>query len=165
MLFKVQTAYTSLVLQTMHCKSKEEDITWICYPPSNRRSIECTCSIYLTTDENYFCNHSLKKKKKRVLISWYFYDLSMLPGGLRVGWHGVSLCCGGWLVCAGGIAARAWASCLTAFQMGTDMSCCPAVSAPPLHLPARVLPSLTILRREPNKEKCTVDILMRWCKM
>lgn len=26
MLFKVQTAYTSLALQTMHCKNKEEDI-------------------------------------------------------------------------------------------------------------------------------------------
>lgn len=162
MLFKVQTAYTSLVLQTMHCKSKEEDITWICYPPSNRRSIECTCSIYLTTDENYFCNHSLKK---RILSSWYFYDLSMLPRGLRVGWHGVLLCCGGWLVCAGGIAAQPGflSNCFPDGHRHVTLPCslCPSL----LQLPACVLPSLTIPCWEPNKEKCTVDILMRWCKM
>lgn len=93
MLFKGQSEYTSFALQTMHCKSKWRVATsWICYAPSNHRSTECTCSIYLTTRKITFVIIDLKKKKK-VLISLYFYDWSMRPED-GWGWCGMLWCHG-----------------------------------------------------------------------
>lgn len=139
MLFKVQTAYTSLALQTMHCKSNEEDAQ---NPSSSLQSqVECTCSIYLTRKENYFCNHSLKLKKKKdfnLLIFLWPEHAPRRKDCQRMGRHGVLWSYGITSHCvrAGGITAGP--GFLRHLQMATDMPCSPAASRPPLLCPQLV---------------------------
>lgn len=150
MLFKVQSAYTSLALQTMHCKSKcggGGRTQQVCSPPSNRRSIECTCSIYLTK-KIHFCNHSLKSLN--LIFLW--------PEHAPRGWGGLKAAPMSSSVHAGGVTAGLVCFCNT---LWLEQACRAAL--PPLtsSRPACVLPSLTAPSWEPNKEKCTVRILMK----